>query len=109
MRKNGLGSFLCQLVEHEARERGAHAIELWSDIKLLDAHRRYERLGYRRGDTLKTYDDTSATVRSYYRKELEPDQPVVFDDGAAATAAEPWQVLFHLAAQGGAPQEVAKP
>lgn len=109
MRKNGLGTFLCQLVEHEARERGAHAIELWSDIKLLDAHRRYERLGYRRGSSLKTYNDTSATVRSYYRKELEPDQPVAFGGGAAETASVPWQTLFHLAAQGGAPQEAAKP
>ena len=108
MRKNGLGTFLCQLVEREARERGAHAVELWSDIKLLDAHRRYEGLGYRRGDTLKTYDDTSATVRSYYRKELEPDQPMTLP-GEAATASDPWQVLFHLAAQGGAPQEAAKP
>jgi putative acetyltransferase len=79
MRRNGLGSFLCSLVEREARERGAHAIELWSDVKLLDAHRRYERLGYQRGDALKTYNDTSATVRYYYRKELAAPgrEPVV--------------------------------
>jgi N-acetylglutamate synthase-like GNAT family acetyltransferase len=75
MRKNGLGSFLCQLVEHEARERGAHAVELWSDIKLLDAHHRYERLGYQRSELLKAYNDTSSTVRYHYRKPLEPDRP----------------------------------
>ena len=75
MRKNGLGSFLCHLVEREARERGAHAVELWSDVKLLAAHRRYEQLGYRRGNTLKNYNDTSSTVRSYYRKELAADHP----------------------------------
>lgn len=108
MRKNGLGTFLCHLVEREARERGAHAIELWSDVKLLDAHRRYERLGYRRGNTLKTYHDTSATVRGYYRKELDADHPAVFG-GEAADAADHWQVLFHLAAPGSAPQEVATP
>jgi N-acetylglutamate synthase-like GNAT family acetyltransferase len=63
MRRNGLGGFLCHLVEREARKRGARAIELWSDIKLLDAHRRYEQLGYFRGEALKTYNDTSGTVR----------------------------------------------
>ncbi|HEV2185576.1 MAG TPA: GNAT family N-acetyltransferase [Stellaceae bacterium] len=108
MRKNGLGTFLCHLVEREARERGANAIELWSDVKLLDAHRRYERLGYRRGNALKTYHDTSATVRGYYRKELDADHPAVFG-GEAADAAAHWQVLFHLAAAGSAPQEVATP
>ena len=40
MRRNGLGGFLCGLVERAARELGAHAVELWSDVKLLDAHRR---------------------------------------------------------------------
>ena len=109
MRKNGLGTFLCHLVEREARERGAHAIELWSDVKLLDAHRRYERLGYRRGNALKTYHDTSATVRGYYRKELDADQPAVFSGEAAADASDRWQILFHLAAAGSAPQEVATP
>ena len=109
MRQNGLGTFLCHLVEREARERGAHAVELWSDVKLLDAHRRYERLGYQRGDTLKTYHDTSSTVRSYYRKELDPDQPAVFGGEATTDASDRWQVLFHLAAEGGAAQGVANP
>jgi putative acetyltransferase len=104
MRKNGLGSFLCHLVEREARERGAHAIELWSDVKLLDAHRRYERLGFHRGNALKTYSDTSSTVRSYYRKELDADHPAVVG-GEAASASDRWQALFHLAAAGSAPQE----
>ena len=109
MRKNGLGSFLCHLVEREARERGAHAIELWSDVKLLDAHRRYEQLGYRRGNTLKTYNDTSSTVRGYYRKELDAARPAARGGEAAAGPVERWQVLFHLAAEGGAAQGVATP
>ena len=108
MRRNGLGTFLCHLVEREARERGAHAIELWSDVKLLDAHRRYERLGYQRGDTLKTYNDTSATVRSYYRKELAADRPAALGNEAATTAFDRWQVMFHLA-ESGAAQEAAQP
>jgi putative acetyltransferase len=96
MRRNGLGGFLCHLVEHEARRRGAQAIELWSDIKLLDAHRRYERLGYVRGETLKTYNDTSGTVRYYYRKplDLEPtDHP-----GDPPDADDRWQALLHTGA-----------
>jgi predicted N-acetyltransferase YhbS len=73
MRGNGLGSFLCHLVEREARERRAHAIELWSDVKLLDAHRRYERSGYRRSGEIRQRDDTSKTVQYYYRKQLASD------------------------------------
>jgi N-acetylglutamate synthase-like GNAT family acetyltransferase len=72
VRNNGLGGFLCDLVEREARERGDHAIELWSDVKLLDAHRRYEALGYRRSGEIRKRDDTSKTVQYYYRKSLEP-------------------------------------
>jgi putative acetyltransferase len=118
VRRNGLGGFLCHLVEREARERGARAIELWSDVKLLDAHRRYERLGYRRGEALKTYDDTSGTVRSYYRKTLDPelpdhpDRPNGARDGSPA-ATDPWvdrwQALFHLGAGGGTSLGAAKP
>jgi len=101
MRRNGLGSFLCYLVEREARARGARAIELWSDVKLLDAHHRYEQLGYRRGEALKHYNDTSATVRSYYRKELAPVR------ADAATLPSPeilgrWQSLFAIGAEAGA-------
>jgi len=99
LRRNGLGSFLCHLVEREARRRGAHAIELWSDIKLLDAHRRYERLGYVRGETLKTYNDTSATVRYYYRKPLDPELPDHPD--LPPEASDRWQELLLAGAAGG--------
>jgi putative acetyltransferase len=110
VRRNGLGSFLCDLVEREARERGARAIELWSDVKLLDAHRRYERLGYERGEALKTYDDTSATVRTYYRKELVADEPAAFETAAdTPSALGQWHALFHLGAGGGAAQGEVKP
>jgi putative acetyltransferase len=118
VRKNGLGSFLCHLVEREARERGAHAIELWSDVKLLDAHQRYERLGYRRGEALKTYDDTSGTVRYYYRKTLDPepaDHPDRLADAPNGTAAgdrrglDRWQVLLQQGAGGGTQWGTAKP
>jgi len=114
VRRNGLGSFLCHLVEREARERGAHAIELWSDVKLLDAHRRYERLGYGRGTELKAYADTSGTVRYYYRKELEPrpaDEPrrPSDTDSLPPDGLQHWQSLFHLDAASGATPGVSKP
>jgi putative acetyltransferase len=100
MRKNGLGGFLCQLVEQEARRRGADAVELWSDIKLLDAHRRYERLGYIRGETLKTYNDTSGTVRYYYRKPLDPAQTNQTDE--PPELGDPWQALLRGGTASGA-------
>jgi putative acetyltransferase len=96
MRKNGLGGFLCQIVEQEARQRGADAVELWSDIKLLDAHRRYERRGYIRGETLKTYNDTSGTVRYYYRKPLDPELTDHPDD--LPEPGDPWQALLRAGA-----------
>jgi len=113
VRRNGLGGFLCHLVEREARERGAHAVELWSDVKLLDAHRRYERLGYHRGEALKTYNDTSGTVRYYYRKALDPelpDHPVRPIDTPDRTldGVDRWQAVFHLAAGGGTSLGAAK-
>ena len=100
MRRNGLGGFLCRLVEREARRRGAQAVELWSDVKLLDAHRRYERLGYVRGEVLKTYDDTSGTVRFYYRKALDPELPDHPD--LPPEAGDRWQALLHTGASGSA-------
>jgi putative acetyltransferase len=109
MRRNGLGSFLCHLVEREAHEREARAIELWSDVKLLDAHRRYERLGYRRGEALKTYADTSATVRSYYRKELAGDRLAPLDGERATHGLGRWQTLLHLGAEAGTSAGGPKP
>jgi GNAT superfamily N-acetyltransferase len=70
LRRNGLGSFLCSLVEREARERGSRAIELWSDIKLLDAHRHYRRYGYVRGPEVRFLADASRTVQYYFRLDL---------------------------------------
>jgi putative acetyltransferase len=93
MRCGGLGGFLCHLVEREARRRGARAVELWSDIKLLDAHRRYERLGYTRGEALKTYNDTSGTVRYYYRKLLDLESMDDSDDTPQRD--DRWLAMLH--------------
>jgi putative acetyltransferase len=99
VRRNGLGSALCQLIEDQAARHGASAVELWSDVKLLDAHRLYEERGYLRGRQTKTYDDTSGTVRFYYRKELAARpalyvarRPPPVPEAAAAEETTAWTV-----------------
>ncbi len=59
-RRMGLGSALTNLVREEAAVRRYRAIELWSDKKLVDAHRLYESLGARRiGDRICNDPDES--------------------------------------------------
>jgi putative acetyltransferase len=45
-RRRGLGEHLRRLAKQDALQRRCGFVELWSDIKLLSAHRLYERLGY---------------------------------------------------------------
>jgi putative acetyltransferase len=44
-RRMGIGSALLATVVAEAKSRGATAMEIWSDKKLKDAHRLYEKNG----------------------------------------------------------------
>lgn len=67
-RRRGLGAQLVALVEESARRRNAAAIELWTDTRFDDAHRLYERLGYRRGPHTRTLADLSRSVEYYYMK-----------------------------------------
>jgi GNAT superfamily N-acetyltransferase len=84
LRRNGLGSFLCSLVEREARDRGSRAVELWSDVKLLDAHRHYRRYGFERGPELRFVPDISRTVQYYFRLDLT--DPATVAEPAVDTA-----------------------
>ena len=70
LRRRGLGAKLCGLVEDEARARRLRFVDLWSDTRFADAHRLYERLGYRRGPATRALGDKSGTIEYYYRKEL---------------------------------------
>jgi putative acetyltransferase len=70
MRRRGLGTALCDLVEAEARRRRAAFVDLWSDTRFVDAHRLYERRGYVRGPDTRALHDLSHTVEYYYRKRL---------------------------------------
>jgi putative acetyltransferase len=69
-RRRGLGARLSGLVEGEARARGAGFVELWSDTRFTDAHRLYERLGYRRGTATRDLHDMSGSVELHFVKEL---------------------------------------
>jgi len=69
-RRSGLGGRLCELVESEAHSLGAGYVELWSDTRFKEAHRLYERRGYVRGPQTREFQDLSATVEYYFRKEL---------------------------------------
>jgi putative acetyltransferase len=69
-RNVGLGARLCSLVEIEARDRGAVAVELWSDTRFAAAHRLYERRGYERGPKTRKLKDKSKSVEYYFRKPL---------------------------------------
>ncbi len=87
-RRGGLGGRLTGIVEDAARAAGARRMELWSDTRFLDAHRLYERLGYRRTGRSRELHDRSATVEFEFAKALPPDpggtrEPMRGTDGPA--------------------------
>jgi predicted GNAT family N-acyltransferase len=73
-RRQGLGELLTELVEQEARERGARRIELWSDGRFADAHRLYTRLGYERLPRTRELHDLSNTTEYAFAKHI-PSTP----------------------------------
>lgn len=70
-RRRGLGAALVALVEAWAADRGATVVELWSDTRFGDAHRLYERLGYRRGGETRQLHDPSDTTEVRYERRLD--------------------------------------
>lgn len=71
-RRRGFGAALVGLVERAARDRGAQVVELWSDTRFLDAHRLYERLGYRPTGAVRDLHDRSRTTERQFAKPLRP-------------------------------------
>ncbi|MBL7490282.1 GNAT family N-acetyltransferase [Frankia sp. AgB1.9] len=69
-RRRGLGQALVFLVEREARRRHAQVVELWSDTRFSDAHRLYERLGYRSAGRTRDLHDLSNTTEIHFTKDL---------------------------------------
>jgi GNAT superfamily N-acetyltransferase len=70
VRGQGLASALVRLVERHAATVGAHSVELWSDTRFRDAHRRYERLGYERTGEQRDLDDPSHTTEYRFVRRL---------------------------------------
>lgn len=69
-RRSGLGARLVGVVEDAARSAGAGVVELWSDTRFVDAHRLYERLGYRRGTHTRHLHDPSDSTEFFFDKPL---------------------------------------
>ncbi len=57
----GTGSLLLTAVAEEAREQGHRRLDIWTDKRLVNAHRLYERFGARRsGERINDDPDRSA-------------------------------------------------
>ncbi len=100
-RGRGLASRAIGLVEAHAAGLGAHAVDLWSDSRFLDAHRRYAALGYRDTGERRQLHDPSDTTEHRFVKALDPVPPVRrvgwrgpfgSDDAAVHALADGWSL-----------------
>jgi putative acetyltransferase len=89
-RKSGLGAYLYGLFEEEAVRRGAHGIELWTDARMLDAQRLYQRVGFRRSAEERLCPETGI-FRYRYEKLLDA-APVSVAGLLERLSREPWRV-----------------
>lgn len=69
-RRRGIAAALCAAVDAAASEAGAAFIDLWTDTRFKDAHRLYERLGYRREPEVRHLNDLSNSIEYHYCKRL---------------------------------------
>jgi GNAT superfamily N-acetyltransferase len=74
-RRQGLATRLLDLIEAEARRRGGHRVELWSDTRFADAHRLYQRLGFVRSPGSRELGDLSRSVEYHFVKALAAHTP----------------------------------
>jgi putative acetyltransferase len=88
MRRSGLGAFLYRLFEEAALEGGAVRVELWTDIRMEDAHRLYERVGFARAAETRRCDETGI-VRCRYVKTLAARAKTVGADAQGAPHIRP--------------------
>ncbi len=78
-RGDGTGSALLRAVAEEARGRGHRRLDIWTDKRLMDAHRLYERFGaWRSGERVN--DDPDRSAEWGYTLALEGACAVVFDN-----------------------------
>lgn len=74
LRGRGQGRRLIERVESYARERGAAAVELWSDTRFEAAHAIYRHVGYRPTGATRELHDISDTAEFHFVKALETSQ-----------------------------------
>ncbi|MDX2103431.1 MAG: GNAT family N-acetyltransferase [Alphaproteobacteria bacterium] len=67
-RRQGFGRLLLSEAERYAVTRGARFLEAWSDIRFTDAHRLYERMGYRRRPEIRILGDLSNSAEYHFDK-----------------------------------------
>lgn len=71
-RRRGLAAGLVARVEAHAAAVGAERVVLWSDTRFTDAHRLYERLGYRDTGARRDLHDPSRTTEINFVRDLGP-------------------------------------
>ena len=71
LRRQGIGWALVARVEAWAREHGAVVVVLWSDTRFEDAHRLYDRLGYRQLEARRDLHDPSHTTEAAFVRRLD--------------------------------------
>ncbi len=70
-RGRGVAGQLVALAERFAVSVGRARMHLYSDARFVDAHRRYERLGYRRLDDVRALGDLSQSLELHFEKRLD--------------------------------------
>lgn len=74
-RRRGLGARLLGWVEAHASGLGARHVDLWSDTRFADAHRRYASLGYVATGEMRDLDDPSDTTEFRFSRSIAPAPP----------------------------------
>lgn len=69
-RRRGLAGGLIERVEHHAVGVGAATVDLWSDTRFTEAHRLYERRGYRRTGRTRELGDPSQTTEYHFQRDI---------------------------------------
>lgn len=71
-RRMGLAAALLDHIEDQTTARGGHRLTLWSDTRLADAHRFYEKRGYVRSPHTRELHDLSNSVEYFFDRVLTP-------------------------------------
>lgn len=66
----GLGKWMTSCVLEMAKSSGFNSIHLWTDTRFLDAHRMYERLGFRMTGDLRSLHDVNRSFEFKMETEL---------------------------------------